>query len=36
MESYQKRKQLLEDKYGKRIRVKLFNDEVLKKCHNDT
>ena len=30
MESYQKRKRLLEEKYGKLVQVKLFNDEVLK------
>ena len=30
MESDQKRKRLLEEEYGKRIQVNLFNDEVLK------
>ena len=36
MESYQKRTKLSEDKYGKLINVKRFNDEVLKKRNNDT
>ena len=31
MESFQKRKRLLEEKHGKLIQVNLFNDEVLKK-----
>ena len=35
MESYQKRKRLLEEKYGKLINVRLFNDEVLKKNKNE-
>ena len=34
MESYQKRKRPLEEKYGKLIQVKCFNDEVLKKSKN--
>ena len=36
MESYQKRKRLLEERYGKLISVKLFNDEVLKKSKHET
>ena len=34
MESYQKRKRLLEEKYGELINVNLFNAEVLKKSKN--
>ena len=35
MESYQKRKRLLADKYGKLIQIILFDDEVLRKGNND-
>ena len=35
MESYQKRKRLLEERYGKRIQVKSFNGEVSKKTQNN-
>ena len=35
MESYQKRKKLLEERCGQLAQVKLFNDEVLKKSKND-
>ena len=34
MEPYQKRKRLLEERYGKLIQVNLFNDEVLKKSRS--
>ena len=35
MESYQKRKRLLEEKYGTLIQVNIFNDEVLKNNTNE-
>ena len=35
MESYKKRKKLLQEKYGKLVQVKLCNDEVLKKSNDD-
>ena len=35
MESYQKRKRLLEEEYGKLIQVHLINDEALKKNENE-
>ena len=35
LESYQKRKILLEENYGKLIKVKLLNDDVLEKSNND-
>ena len=35
MESYQKRKSLLEEKYGKLTQVQLINDGVLKKSKHE-
>ena len=36
MGSYQKRKRLLEENYGKLIRINIFNDEVSKNNNNET